>query len=132
MVNPSDVPTTDKEKRQKDDSRDSRKLARSLQNGELKGIYVPNRVTLEDRLLVRTRFTFIKELCRFKNRVKSLLNLHGIVFPPEFANNQAYWSKRFITWLEGIEFQQPSATTALRVIIDQCKHLRNNQLKITR
>ena len=132
VVNPSDIPTTDKEKRQKDDPRDSRKIARSLQNGELKGIYVPDRTTLEDRLLVRTRFTFVKELTRFKNRVKSLLNLHGIVFPLEFSNNRAYWSKRFITWLESIEFKQKSATTALRIIIDQCQHLRKNQLEITR
>ena len=132
VVNPSDIPTTDKEKRQKEDFRDSRKIARSLQNGELKGIYVPGQSTLEDRLLVRTRLTFVKELTRFKNRVKSLLNLHGIIFPSEFSNNRAYWSKRFITWLESIEFKQQSATTALRVIIDQCKHLRKNQLEITR
>ena len=132
VVNPSDIPTTDKEKRQKDDPRDSKKIARSLQNGELQGIYIPKRETLEDRLLVRTRFTFVKELTRFKNRVKSLLNLHGITLPPEFGNNRAYWSRRFISWLESIEFSQPSATQALHIIIDQCKHLRKNQLEITR
>ena len=132
VVNPSDIPTTDKEKRQKDDPRDSKKIARSLQNGELKGIYVPERETLEDRLLIRTRFTFVKELTRFKNRVKSLLNLHGITIPQEFGANRSYWSKRFILWLEGIKFDQPSATHALRIIIEQCKHLRSNQLDITR
>jgi len=132
VVNPSDIPTSDKEKRQKDDPRDSRKIARSLQNGDLKGIYVPSQSTLEDRLLVRTRFTFVKELTRFKNRVKSLLNLHGITIPEEFGNNRAYWSRRFISWLESIEFTQPSATSALQIIISQCKHLRTNQLEITR
>ena len=132
VVNPSDIPTTDKEKRQKEDSRDSRKIARSLQNGDLKGIYVPSQSTLEDRLLVRTRFTFVKELTRFKNRVKSLLNLHGIEIPEEFGKNRAYWSGKFIFWLEGIEFTQPSATSALQIMIDQCKHLRKNQLSITR
>ena len=132
VVNPSDIPTTDKEKRQKEDLRDSRKIVRSLQNGELQGIYVPERETLEDRLLVRTRFTFVKELTRFKNRVKSLLNLHGIIIPSEFGINRAYWSNRFISWLEQIKFSQPSATHALQIMIDQCKSLRKNQLETTR
>ena len=39
----------------KRDPSDSRKLARSLRNGDLKGIYVPIRPKLEDRSLVRTR-----------------------------------------------------------------------------
>ena len=32
IVNPADIPTTDKDKRQKEDKRDSRKLAKSLKN----------------------------------------------------------------------------------------------------
>jgi len=36
VVNPADVPTKDKEKATKTDPVDSRKLARSLRNGELK------------------------------------------------------------------------------------------------
>ena len=38
VVNPADIPTTDKEKKQKDDARDSRKIARSLHNNELEAI----------------------------------------------------------------------------------------------
>ena len=34
IVNPADVPTTDKERRQKTDRRDCRKLARCLRNGD--------------------------------------------------------------------------------------------------
>jgi hypothetical protein len=35
IINPADVPTTQKEQLQKDDPTDSRKLARSLRSGEL-------------------------------------------------------------------------------------------------
>src|SRR5512145_1437534 len=42
VVNPADIPTKDKEKKQKEDKRDSRKIARSLRNGDLTGIYVPS------------------------------------------------------------------------------------------
>ena len=41
VVNPADIPTTDKERKQKEDLRDSRKIAQSLRSGQLKGIYIP-------------------------------------------------------------------------------------------
>ena len=41
IVNPADIPTTDKERRQKEDKRDSRKIAQTLRSGHLQGIYVP-------------------------------------------------------------------------------------------
>jgi len=43
VVNLADIPTTDKERKQKEDKRDSRKIAISLKNRELKGIYVPSK-----------------------------------------------------------------------------------------
>ncbi|MEZ4689193.1 MAG: hypothetical protein R3A12_03030 [Ignavibacteria bacterium] len=43
IINPCDVPTTDKEKKRKRDPVDSRKLGRSLRNNELKRIYVPDK-----------------------------------------------------------------------------------------
>ena len=46
VVNSADVPTTGKERDQKNDPVDSRKLARSLKNGELKVIHVPTLKTL--------------------------------------------------------------------------------------
>ncbi len=55
VVNPADVPTKNKERAGKTDRIDCRKLARGLRNGEIKGIYVPSRVKVEDRSLVRTR-----------------------------------------------------------------------------
>lgn len=52
VVNPADIPTTDKERKQKEDKRDSRKIARSLRNGDLEPIYVPTRANEELRGLV--------------------------------------------------------------------------------
>ena len=55
------IPVTDKEKKQKEDKRDSIKIARTLHNGELKGIHVPKRETEELRTFVRYRKTLVKE-----------------------------------------------------------------------
>jgi len=132
VVNPADIPTTDKEKRQKEDKRDSRKIAKGLRSGDLRAIYVPSDKTLEDRLLLRTRFTLVKDLNRNKNRIKSLLHFYGIKLPERFSSPQSHWSKSFMTWLESIEFKEESAAKSLSLRINQCKQLRQGLLEITR
>ena len=72
VVNPADIPTTDKEKRQKEDKRDSRKIAKSLKNGELTAIYVPTKEMEELRALVRYRKALVKEITRHKTRIKPI------------------------------------------------------------
>lgn len=98
IVNPADVPTTNKEQCQKEDRRDSKKLARGLKNGELESIYIMSTEMEELRSLVRYRKTIMKELCRHKNRIKSFLNFKGIPIPTELNIQSKYWSGRFITW----------------------------------
>jgi hypothetical protein len=53
IVNPADVPTTNKEKVNKSDPIDSRKLARELENKSLHGIYIPDTFHEELRALMR-------------------------------------------------------------------------------
>lgn len=78
VVNPSDIPTTDKEKRRKNDRGDARKIAKELRNGNLEGIYVPDKDILQDRLLLRTRKKLLSDIKRCKNRIKSQLNFFGV------------------------------------------------------
>ena len=42
VVNPADIPTTDKERKQKEDARDSRKIAEQLSASNLVGIHIPD------------------------------------------------------------------------------------------
>src|SRR5450759_582895 len=98
VINPADVPTSQKEQLQKDDPTDSRKLARSLRSGDLKGIYIPSMETLNDRSLVRMRSTLVKDMTRFKQRVKSFLYFYGIAYPPEFENSGTHWSNRCLLY----------------------------------
>ena len=91
VVNPADVPTKDKERKQKRDPMDSRKIARSLKNGDLEAIYVPGKRTQHDRSLVRTRYKIVGNLTRCKNRIKSLLYFFGIEFPEDFIQSGTHW-----------------------------------------
>ena len=131
VVNPADIPTTDKEKVQKEDSRDSRKIARTLRSGDLKPIYVPSTKTLEDRTLMRTRYTLVKDVVRNKNRVKSFLHFHGIEIPEHFTKNKC-WSKKFIDWLENIDFAERSGKNSLLAIVLATKNIRTSVLQVTR
>ena len=124
VVNPADIPTTDKERVNKTDQRDSKKIAQSLRSGHLKGIYVPSFKTLEDRNLIRARSLLVKDLSRNKNRIKTFLHFRGIEIPEQFKSKNTHWSKRFMTWLKSIELNENSANSSLNLLINTSEDLR--------
>jgi transposase len=126
VVNPADIPTTNKEKVQKEDKRDSRKIAKALRSGDLTPIFVPTIKTIEDRQLLRTRSMLVKDLTRYKNRIKSFLHFNGIEIPENYGKDKAHWSKRFINWLESIELTEQSGKDALNIIIKEATNLRTS------
>jgi transposase len=132
VVNPADIPTKDKDKKQKEDKRDSRKIAKSLKNGDLEGIYVPSKGMEEVRGLVRYRKTIVKEISRNKSRIKSYLHLNGIEIPMELDTASQHWSGKFTQWLKTIEMTTPYGSMVLQETLDTTEHLRNKLLKINR
>jgi len=131
VVNPADIPTTDKERKQKEDSRDSRKIARELSQKDLTPIYVPEIDIEGDRCLVRHRKTLTKEIARTKNRVKSQLYYFGIEIPTQFSGKK-YWSKLFTSWLHSIELPSDSAKTALSAHLEMAETQRKKQYFINK
>lgn len=114
VMHPADVPTSEKERLQKTDKADSRKLARSLRNREFEAIHVPDRLLEADRALVRQRFRLMKEVSRTKNRVKSLLFQFGIDIPERFTSAQTrHWSGVFIKWLKELPLDEESLKQTL-------------------
>lgn len=124
VIHPADVPTSQKEKLQKTDKADSRKLAKSLRSMEFEAIHVPDPKLEADRALTRQRFRFMKDVVRTKNRVKSLLFQFGIEIPDKFTVAQTrHWSKVYINWLKDI----PLAQGSLRQTLDN--YLRIGELQ---
>jgi len=132
VVNAADVPTTHKEKANKTDKRDSRKIGRSLRAGELTGIHIPKRKTQEDRSLVRLRYTVTKDLTRLKLRIKSFLSYYGIEHPEQFSTPGKHWSRRYMEWLNTIEMKADSGRVVLKKHISIFEEMRAQQLSITR
>ena len=130
VVNPADVPTTDKQRRGKNDKIDSRKLGKNLRSHDLQPIYIPGSMQREDRSLLRTRYGMVRKQTRCKNQITSLLAFYGIFLPPEMETRR--WSRRFINWLESVQFEHTSGTIALKTLIEELLHLRKLIAGLTR
>jgi transposase len=130
VVHPTDVPTKDKERRHRDDRVDSRKLARGLRNGELEGIYIPDRIAQENRGLVRARHMTVTKQTRCKNQIRGLLSYYGFT-PPETIN-AAHWSNYFIRWLETIPFETANGRQTLDLLLRELAFLREQIAALTR
>lgn len=133
VVNAADVPTSQKEKLHKDDKVDSMKLGRSLRNGELNAIYIPELVTLNERSLVRFRASVVKDMTRLKLQTKSFLYFYGINYPPQFENRNTHWSNRFMKWLkEDVKLPYPAGQDAFNLLIRKAEEQRALLLEATR
>jgi len=113
-VNPADIPTWDKERADITDKVDCRKLACCLRNGELQGIYVPTRLKIEDRSLLRIRRNMVKKQTQCNNQIKSLLSFYGSHIPTN--NVHRNWSSKFIHWIKDIRMEKASGNFVLRCI----------------
>ena len=129
VINPADVPTTDKERRTKTDRVDATKLARALANGELTPIYVPERAAEEDRTLVRMRSAFVRKQTRTKNQIKALLQIYGYRLPQDLSDR--YWSRAYIRWLESLTFEQEAGRAAFKALLSELLTLRATIAELT-
>lgn len=128
VVHPADVPTSIKEKLQKTDKIDSRKLARSLRDRQLEFIHIPDTELESDRALIRQRFRMIKDSARTKNRVKSLLFQFGVEIPEDFSKQQTRsWSEVYINWLREIQtaddYFRLTLDNYIDIALDQRRHI---------
>jgi len=121
VVNAADIPTTNKEKTQKRDKVDCKKLARSLRNSQLRPIYIPSRELLEERMLVRGRYKLIRNRTRCKNRIKASFNFHGISIPAELDTNK--WSVKLKEWMKEVAMSHSWGGVALNLYLRELEGL---------
>lgn len=112
IVNASDVPSSDKDKRRKNDKIDARKISRQLAKAALQPIYIPSIEMEHVRTLVRQRGRLVQDQTRCKNRIWHLLMFSGLKLNAE--KTQQHWSRQFIESLRRI----PCETVPLRQALD--------------
>jgi len=128
VVSPTDIPTSGKERVTKTDKVDSRKLSRELENGSLKGIFIPSLLQQEIRSISRLRYQQVKKQTRIKNQIKSYLDFYGHKLPANPEMNR--WSRRFIEYLQNLEFQYEMGKEQLEIYIEELLVIKNRIIQI--
>ena len=131
VINAADVATSDKEKRQKNDKVDARKLCEHMQTKKAKSIYVPEVHWEHGRSLIRARDKIVSNQTRCKNRIWQLLHFSGLSLPKGYQASQ-YWSKRFIQELEAIDCGSAPLKTTLGLYIKEYQQTKTLLLEATR
>jgi len=131
VVNPADVPSSNKEKVIKTDPADSRKLARELENDSLRSIYIPDIYSEQLRSLMRLRFRLVQQQTRTKNRTKMLLYNYGIIIPKEHLTNSR-WSGYFIHWLNSVKLSSSAGQFTLDNLLLQLHQTREHLKEVLR
>jgi len=116
VVNPADIPLTHKDKQAKSDTRDSKTLAKTLENGDLTAIHIPSVEEERFRDIYRYREQLKKDLRRCKNRIKSVMALHAITV--EIKS----WGKKEVSILKSTAKEHDDGYVILELIED-LKHL---------
>jgi transposase len=133
VVHAADVPTSEKEKQQKTDRSDSRKLARLLRDKAFEGIDIPNRAVESYRALNRQRFCLVKDMSRVKHRLKSLLFQFGVTIPARFdGSSSRNWSKPYLDWLDNLPVEEEALRKTLDNYLFEGKSLRQQVLQANR
>lgn len=130
VVNPNDIPGTDKERRSKTDPIDARKMARHHAAGLLQGVHVPSEKTQKQRSIIRFRKRLWGDLVRAKNRLKSELKFQGIEVPAKYDN--PHWSHNFMNWISAQANADDDLKDTLLLMLDEVQALRLLILKTER
>jgi transposase len=129
MVHPGDIPSTDKQKKNKTDVHDSRSIAEQLEKKNLHAIHVPTREQQELRSLYRIRESRVKEVTRANNRLKGFLYYFGIEMPESLSKKEEL-SKRAMNWLSNLEMATEAGTLAKQDLVDELKYQRSKEYQI--
>src|SRR5471030_2056398 len=107
LVHAADIPSTDKQKKNKTDVHDSRSIAGHLEKGNLHGIHVLSREQQELRSVFRLRAGKVKDVTRANNRLKIAMVFFGVVVP-ESISKKEFLSLRALKWLSNYEMASPA------------------------
>jgi transposase len=129
VVNPADVPRTNKQDWQKTDKIDCRHLCEQLLKNNVHSIHIPTEEQEQLRSLFRRRNHLVKQLRTTKNQIKSQLLYYGIKLPAEFDNPN--WSHQMKTWLGNIKWKFTSAAQTMQSRLKQLDFLWYEELHIS-
>src|SRR5678816_2886786 len=97
VVNPASMAVAANDK-VKTDRRDSKRLARDLADGRLRGIYVPTEAEELARLLPRTRAQIVQHRATIARQIKAKLHQCGLIAPSSRRLISSRYLREIATW----------------------------------
>jgi transposase len=128
IVTPPSLIPTESGNKVKTDKKDSYKLARLLESGMLKKVWVLCPEERAHRQLVRTRRQIVNHRCDVMRQIKSLLLFHGIKVP--FSSSQ-HWSGRFVKWLHEVDLGDEYLNASLKALVQLLDYLSGEKNRLT-
>jgi transposase len=124
VVNAADIPTSDKDSKQKTDGRDSMKIAKSLRGGLLEPLYVPTEIEEEHQQYIRQRTTLVDKQTRVKQQIKSQLKKYGITVKGSYK-----WGRRLKYEIrQSVKQQRPNLLRIVEQLLSELE-LYEQQIK---
>jgi transposase len=117
VVNPADIPSSDRDKKRKTDQIDARKICHHLSKSSLRSIHIPDREMEHARTLVRQRGKLVRDQTRCKNRVWHMLMFSGLKLEMDKPND--YWSRRFVESIRLLPCSTPYLRQALDTALEE-------------
>jgi len=99
---------------------DALKLAKLSYLGEVPQVHVPGADVRSWRTTIEHRQRILAGRVATKNRIRSLLKSQGIFQPAEV---KSLWSKKGISWLEGLKLPEAEALR-VQILVDELKEAR--------
>ena len=121
VVSPADIPRINKDKYEKTDTIDARKLSKYLKAGLLKSINVPGEKRESLRALFRRRVQLVKNSRSIKNRLKSQLLYFGVSIPEGLDN--ANWTISFRKWVKELQWDFSTSSAMIQSNIEHVEYL---------
>ncbi len=122
VVIPPHMVTEPKVNRVKTDKRDANRLALMLENHDFKyGCHVPDKERRQDRQVSRTLIAIQKDIIRTRNRIRKLLDFHGIEV--SFGDR---WNRKEFLALKELSVSEP-LKTSIAVFLTQLEQLWDHQ-----
>ena len=128
IVTPPSLIPTESGSKVKTDKKDSYKLARFLESGLLKEVWVLSPEERAHRQLVRTRRQIVNHRSDVMRQIKSLLLFNSIDVP--FKGSQ-HWRGPFMNWLVNLDLGYDSLNRSLKALVDLFNHLSAEKKAIT-
>ena len=128
IVTPPSLIPTESGSKVKTDKKDSYKLARFLESGMLKAVWVLSPEERAHRQLIRTRRQIVNHRSDVMRQIKSLLLFNSVDIP--FKSTQ-HWSGPFMNWLLKLDLGYEPLNRSLKALWIFFNYLSTEKKKIT-